>query len=52
LGELTRLKSETLAHPDHIAKLPCILSTQEIAKWIEAGKKSPRSGRARLQPCR
>src|SRR5271167_2286028 len=34
LGELTRLKSETLAHPDHIAQLPCILSTHRLANRI------------------
>ncbi|MGA9308533.1 MAG: hypothetical protein WBW31_24265 [Candidatus Sulfotelmatobacter sp.] len=35
---MTRLKPETLAHSDHIAQLPCILSTQEIANRIGIGK--------------
>src|SRR5580658_9356740 len=41
LGELTRLKSETLAHPDHIAQLPCILSTQPIVHRIGSFKTFP-----------
>ena len=38
MGELTRLKSETLAHPDHIAQLPCTLSTHRIANRIGTGE--------------